>query len=138
MRLGIRILNSDATLNNHYELERLSIYKGETATLVVQLWDEEKGIRYIPAAGATLYVEISRFPEYFGDVNNTRTTRDYSVRQNATQPFSDDKSIWSLPLPASATANMTSSAVRFTLTEGASVRIATVQQAIEAVHSEEA
>lgn len=132
MRLGVKLLNSDAQLNNFYELTVLYINKGDTTSLVFQLLDLEKKIRYVPAAGATVQVKISRFPEYFPSDTGQRVTTDFTISTNAANPFPLDTSIWAIPLSALQTAHITSSAVQFILTEGAVVRNAVVPMMIQA------
>jgi hypothetical protein len=66
------------------------------------------GRRYVPAAGATLSVTIENIDD------NKKVVR------TATQPFSQDGSIWSLPILATDSIRG-SPQMRLTLTEGAKV-----------------
>jgi hypothetical protein len=135
MRLGIRILQPDSLLNSLSEVQTLRIVKGETTNLVVQLWNEDVGIRYIPAAGATCVFAISRYPEVFAAANNARSTIDYTIQGNATLAFpSDDRSCWTMPLTAIQTQNIATSAIMVTLTESANVKIAVKPRAITAIN----
>ena len=54
MRLGIKLLNQSAQLNDFQYIDQLKIQKGDTSRLTFQLWDLEKDQRYIPPAGATI------------------------------------------------------------------------------------
>ena len=132
MRIAVKALNSDATLNNFEVLDQFNICKGDTAVLNFQLYDAEKGLRYIPAAGATLTITISRFPQYLPTPANARETVDYTITGSAANPFADDRSIWTFSLTALQTATLTSSAVKFVLTEGSVVRNVTVPMMISA------
>lgn len=139
MRLGVEILNSGATLNNFKTERNLVVGKGDTAKLVFRLVDLETGCRYVPSQDAEVLVTISRYPEYFPTVSGSRETRDYTIQDNASNPFADDRSIWQLPLTAEQTQTITSSAVRFTLTEnaGADVKNCVVPYAISAFNDGE-
>jgi hypothetical protein len=137
MRLGIQLLNIGATLNSFQQKSVVEIAQGETVDLMFQLVDKDQGLRYIPASGSTVYVEIARFPEAISQITNQRLTVDYSVRRNATSAFpSDDKSIWKLPLTAVDTGNMMSSNIRVTVTEGTKISIALLPQAIKIIPKE--
>ena len=138
MRLGIQLLNIGATLNDFDKKSFVEFAQGETVDLIFQLVNLDKaGLRYIPASGCTVFVEIPRFPEYFGTISNQRTTSDFSVRRNAVQAFPDDRSIWKLSLTANDTANMMSSNMRVTVTEGAKVSIGLLSQALKVFRSED-
>lgn len=132
MKLSVKLLNSDARLNDFYELKQLVIGKGDTAKLVIRLEDAEKQLRYIPAVGAQVQLTISRFPEYFATVAGTRETRDFTVQGNMQAPFSEDRSIWSFDLTIDQTQNIATSGIRVTLTESGQVKNAIVPFAIQA------
>ncbi len=136
MRFAINILNSGASLNSFKAVPFVEINRGETFDLFFQLIDKDQGLRYIPATGATLKVEIARLPEAFGTVSNIRQINDYSVRRFASNPFPEDKSIFKLSLTTTETQNMMSSNIRFTLNEGSLIRICLVPQAIKMIPGE--
>lgn len=103
--------------NNYNSFEYTSQWyaqEGETNTFYLQLSDKNKdglcnkGLRYIPASGATLSV---RFPSVDDDA-------EFSV--SATQPDSEDGSIWKVDLSNSQVPR--SGNVWFTLTEGGVTR----------------
>jgi len=130
MKLHVKLLNDAVTLNDFKEVAQIAIVKGETYDLYFQLTDKSKNsLRYFPSSGSTLKIDISRYTEYLATDDGVRQAVDYSVSSFATQPYSD-LSIWKLPLTATQTGNMTSGAVRFTLTEGSVVKIAIVPMAI--------
>jgi hypothetical protein len=133
MRLGIKLLNSSATVNQLQEISVLKIARGETADLVFQLVDlDQKGLRYIPAQGATVQISLPRNPDIIPDpgVGYGRVTIDNSINRTAGAAFADDRSIYKLPLLAADTKNLISTNIKVTVTEGASVKIATFAQAI--------
>ncbi len=137
MRLGIQLLNIGATLNDYDKKSFIEFAQGETVDVIFQLVNlDNAGLRYMPAAGCTVFVEIPRYPEYFGTISNQRTTSDYSVRRMATQAFADDRSIWKLSLSALDTSNMMSSNMRVTVTEGGKISIALLPQALKVIRSE--
>lgn len=138
MRLGVQMLDSFAQLNSFQKKETVELAQGETVDLYFQLIDKDQsGLRYVPAAGATVFVEIPRFSEVFPTMLNQRSTMDFSVRRFASQAFSLDSSIWKLSLAATDTANMMSSNIRVTVTEGSVVKIALLPQALKVFRSED-
>jgi len=140
MRLGLKLLNSNSSLNQISEIPFLRLARGETADLMFQIVDlDQKGLRYIPAAGATVKVQIPRSPQILPDPNgtNNRITADYSIDQAVSPAFADDKSIYKLPLLATQTATMISTNVRVVVTEGSQVKIATLTQAIKIIDNQE-
>jgi hypothetical protein len=137
MKLGIKILNTDPTLNNFKYQDQLHITKGSDVDFFFQLFDEDRQQRYMPAAGTTVAVAISRYVEYLATDSNVREEADYSVTGNATQPFPLDGSIWKFPLTAAQTANITSSAVKITMTEASKIKIVKKPMAIVSENASE-
>lgn len=137
MRFAIHPVKLES-LNSFKEANFIEINQGETIDFYFQLIDKDKdGLRYIPAAGATVYVEIPRFPDNFGTITNDRLTVDYSVRRNAVEAFpSDDRSLWKLVLIADDTQNMMSSDIRVTLTEGSKISKTLFIQGIKVIPRE--
>lgn len=121
MRLGIAMLNSNSTLNQLMYQNQLKINPGETATVYFQLvdLDQQSGNcpapRYIPAAGATM------------SVNMYSLDQAKSITKVATNPFADDKSIWSFNLTAADTQIAAGVNMKVTLTEGANIKIANAE-----------
>lgn len=137
MRIEAKILEFGATENDFKRVSQVTFSQDETIDLFFQFVDKDKdGLRYIPASSATVLVEIARFPEVFGTISNVREVKDFSVRQAAVEAFSGDRSVWKTPLTAIQTAEMMSSNVRITLTEGSEVKISLVQQALIVIPSE--
>lgn len=114
MNLSFRAINSDGTLNNFYQLDKINIVKENAATVRIQLIDLEKklkedALRYIPASGATMTVTF--FRSQTADV----------VTKNASNPFADDRSIWQVALTAAEAAKVSSGFLLVTLTEGSTI-----------------
>lgn len=137
MRLEVKMLSRSSTVNSIKYVPTVDFARGETLNLVFQLFDADTGIRYVPASGATLQVQIPRYLEYVPTIQDEPTPTDYSVNQAATQPFIGDSSIWSTPLTSSQTSKMTSQNVKFVLTEGSTVTIASVKYAIRVASDQE-
>jgi hypothetical protein len=114
MRLSITPLQDAQGVNDFIYATEIRSTVGDATELYFQLSDAEKnltqhgynpgGMRYIPAAGATLQVTLKNID------NRKQFTR------FATQPFPQDLSIWKVPVlatdPVSGTVSM-----KFVLTE---------------------
>jgi hypothetical protein len=114
MNLSFRAINSDGTLNNFQQIDKINIVKENAATVRIQLIDLEKKLkedhlRFVPASGATMTITFYR--SQTADV----------VTKNATNPFADDRSIWQVTLTAAEAAKVSSGFLLVTLTEGATV-----------------
>lgn len=123
MRLGIRILNSSSSLNYLSYLNQAQISPGETATVYFQLVDLEQGtpcgaLRYMSASGATVSIML------------TSLDQAKNITKVASNPFADDRSIWSFTLNALETVNAAGVNMKVTLTEGANVKIAIAEAAV--------
>lgn len=125
MKLGAIILDETSLLNDLKPKNQAEIIPGETAVVIFQLIDQLKvssdskwGQRYIPASGATLEATIK-------SLNSANT-----IVKGATQPFPDDKSIWQFTLTSAETQSMGGINMTLTLTEGASVRKALMNNVI--------
>lgn len=137
MRLEVRMLSRSSTVNSLKYVPTVDMARGETLSLMFQLFDADTGVRYVPAAGATVQVQVPRYLEYVPTLQGDASAVDYSVNQPATQPFSGDSSIWSTPLTSTQTAKMTSQNAKFVLTEGSVVTIASVKYAIRVASDQE-
>lgn len=137
MRLEVRMLSRSSSVNSLKYVSTVEFSRGETLSLMFQLFDADTGVRYVPAPGAMLQVQIPRYLEYIPTMQDEPTPTDYSVNQAATQPFAGDSSIWSTPLTASQTSKMTSQNVKFVLTEGSNVTMASVKYAIRVASDQE-
>lgn len=131
MRLKASLLNSDLTLNNFKHLSVIKVERGETLDLVIQLMDADRGIRYIPEAGATVEIQIPRSVSVLADANSQRTYADNSIVRPAVTPFAEDRSIWKIPLAESDTSKLVSTSIRVVVTEASGKKICVLNQAIQ-------
>lgn len=132
MRLALKILNSDASLNTFTYLNQLSITRGETTNLVFQLCDKDQNMQRV-MAGSSATVEISIPRSYVvaaSPSGSTRTTTDYSIARTASPLNAGDRSIWFIALSADDTKTLISNSINVTLTDGANVSIASLNAAI--------
>ena len=99
MLLSARFLNDVASVNSFEAASALELFAGDDQTFYFQIVDlsldrsdqgfSPQGRRYMPVTGATLYVTLI-------NVDDAKVVRRY-----ASQPFTQDPSIWAIPLPAS-------------------------------------
>jgi hypothetical protein len=138
MKLGIQMLNNNAQVNSIQVIQNQKINQGESVNLVFQLIDKDQGgIRFLPSASSSALVEIARFPDVVATAFNQRNQVDFSVRRYASMLFpNDDRSIWTCPLSPADTANMMSSNLRVTVTDGNNTYIALLSMAIICTRSE--
>lgn len=120
MRLGIRMLNNISTLNNLIYVNQVRINPGENYTVYFQLVDldqqdpyqQKAPVRYIPIIGSTMNLNLTSI----NVLNN--------ISKIPTNPFTDDRSIWSFNLASSDTQIAAGVNMSVTLTEGSNIRIA--------------
>jgi hypothetical protein len=127
VRLSIRMLDSVANVNNFSYANQVSMTEGDSPLVYFQLIDLSQdradqgfvpaGRRYVPATGATVSV-------YFDHVDNAR-----KINRAATQPFSNDPSIWAVQLQAGDPLRGTVNLI-VTMTESGKVSKGILQQAI--------
>lgn len=110
MRLDIKMLDPTSTLNDIEYINELEIYPGETTTVMFQIVNKSNGIRYIPDSGAIVTAKLYSV----NDVNN--------ITKTATNPFVDDRSIWSFSLNAIETQKMAGVNMELTITEGTQIK----------------
>lgn len=110
MRLDIKMLDPTSTLNDIEYINELEVYPGETTTVMFQIVNKSNGIRYIPDSGAIVTVKLYSV----NDVNN--------ITKTATNPFVDDRSIWSFNLNAVETQKMAGVNMELTITEGTQIK----------------
>lgn len=139
MRLGIKLLNSDATVNSFRTQSMLRVARGETLDILIQLVDlDQNGLRYVPAAGSTVQINLPRNLQVVGSLTNTRTSVDHSISAPATMPFALDGSVWKVSLSAAQTASdLISTNLQAVVTEAGSVKIATLIQALKIIDGQE-
>lgn len=120
MLLSARMLDNVANVNTFSYVDQIEYYSGDPKVIYFQLIDASKnksiagfnpsGMRYVPAAGATLSVE-------FVNIDDSKKTT-----KTATQPYSGDLSIWTVSLGALDTGVSGTVSIKLTLTESPSVR----------------
>lgn len=138
MRLGIKLLNVGATLNQFQYANIIKIARGETLNLTFQLVDlDQNGLRYVPAAGATVQVQLPRSADQIKVDMQHRSVIDSTIDRPAAQAFSQDGSIWTLPLIAADTLSMVSTLIRVVVVEGPSSKIATLNSAIKIIDGQD-
>jgi len=124
MRLGIKMLNSGSGLNNLMYLNQVIVNPGDTATIMFQLVDlDQGGQRYIPASGSLV------------NVNLTSIDQSKNIAKIPTNPFTDDRSVWSFNMltTESAMAAGVNMSVKLTQTlpgPVTDVKTATAEQAV--------
>lgn len=122
MFLSGTILKNVQNVNSFVTTTEVKVRQGNPSTLYFQTVDKEqtdangRSLRYMPAVGASMTVSIP-------SISSVQT-----VNKVATQPFSQDPSIWAINILA--TDVMTTGNLIFTLTEGAVMRTAVIDGAI--------
>ena len=138
MRLGLRLLNAGATVNNHKQVDQVTIARGETLELCFQLVDEDQeGLRYVPGSAATVRFQIPRADQVIAAPMNTRQTVNNGVDRLAIPAWDGDRSCWKVALTAPETNQMVSGSIRATVTEGSSVKIASYTQGIKVIDGQD-
>jgi hypothetical protein len=121
MKLGLVLLKNVNSVNSFTEVDQLEVTSGNAFTLYFRLIDEdqpltESALRHIPASGASVSVLIKNIDE------------SYNIDRTASNPFPEDKSIFSMPILA--TDEIGSSTIDIKLTEGSNVSKASLKQAL--------
>ena len=135
MKLSIKLLDQDTALNNLIFISDISLHRGETTEVVIQLM--QNGQRYIPTDGAIVSIAIPRSTQAIPKNWNERESIDHSLIRQAEIKFVDDKSIWSIPLTSVETKTLISGAIVVTVSEGEKIRKAQVNQAIRIIDGQE-
>lgn len=99
----------------------VAVYALHAQSIYLRLWQSDLKERYIPAAGATLQV---KFPRAYtvGSTRATTPAADQSVTIAASNPYSNDTSIWKVDLTSSQADLVVGGGIQITLTEGATTR----------------
>lgn len=116
MIYSLKILNSEASVNDFYDIGAANIYKGSDAKVIMQIYQpDKKGIRYISLSGAVLTVDLQKSD---GTV----------LTKTLTNPFAaDDRSILQLVLTNVETADLISQNLIVKITEGPLISYAVLQ-----------
>lgn len=126
MRIGLRIVDTQSTLNNLKYLNQAYLNPGSTASVWFELVDLDTinqnnliGTRFIPTSAAVIQASIN-------SVNNAQI-----VSKVATMIFpNDDRSIWGFNLTAVDTANIGCVNLALTITDGANIYIVNADSVI--------
>lgn len=120
MVLSLKVLNEDATLNNFVDIGSAKIYKGSDAKLILQLFQPDRKIRYIPASGAVITVDF---------LKSDGTT----LTKTGTVPFADDRSIFQIVLSDLETVDIVSQNLIAKVVEGSDTSYAVMQSGLQMV-----
>lgn len=121
MVLTLKVLNSDATLNNWEDQGgSAQVVRGADSSLILQFVQVDRGIRYIPASGATTSLAL---------LNSDQSV----LTLSGSFPFADDRSIVQFSISAAQTANLISQNLVVTLVEGLSTNIAVLPLALQVI-----
>jgi hypothetical protein len=110
MTAGFRILDNVCNLNSFREADEITLRRGEATEICFMLksvdnsCEEAKEIRYIPPTGSTVTVT-------FNHIDSNKV-----ITRTATQKYSDDKSIYSVPILATDRLSFNSMSVKVTNT----------------------
>lgn len=115
MKLTAKLLNSDATLNSWIEISSVDFIPGEQKKIVLQLFELNEALRYMPNDAATLKLNF----------NKTDGTTLEKVAAKSFAP--DDRSIWNVTLLATETEDLFGGDIVFELTESGAVSKGLIQ-----------
>lgn len=126
MNLTMKVLNEDASLNNWQDMGgTVQIVRGADAKLILQLFQVDRKIRYIPTIAAAITMDF---------MNSDGTT----LSKTATFPFADDRSIIQIALTDSETANLISQNLIADIVEGSTTSIAILQMGLQMISPQQA
>ena len=120
----VKILTNVSSVNQYNVVSTLDV-RADSYTLdfYIQLWQSDMGIRYVPAAAATITIEFLRSDTV------ALVPVSQKVSKSATAPFAavtaggaDDRSIWKATLTQAEVAKITTGGFRVIVTEGTQVR----------------
>ena len=108
-----RLLNQDARLNDYQQIGGISYVNGDTIRVVIQLFNDELGVRHIPILAATVSLGVN-FSD--GTIQDTATN---SNNIPMTVLDADDRSIWMVDIVTNdAGANLSPTLASKTLVGG--------------------
>jgi len=138
MRLGIRLLNVGATVNNHVQVDEISIARGETLDIFFQFVDEDQdGLRFVPSASSTVRFQILRSDQVVAVAPSSRKNVNYGIDRQASVAWDGDRSCWKITLVSPETLQMVSGSIKATITDGSSIKIASYTQAIRIIDGQD-
>jgi len=125
MILTLKVLNEDASLNNWQDIGSAQIVRGSDAKLILQLFQADRKIRYIPDAAATITMDL---------LNSDGTT----LSKTATFPFADDRSIIQFTLSDAETALLIGQNLVVDVQEGSNTSIAVLSMGLQMISTQQA
>lgn len=118
--LTLKVLNSDAQLNSFIDIGSARVARGSDATLILQLIQPDKKIRFIPGASTVITVDLK---------NSDQTT----LTLTASFPFADDRSIIQVLISDTQTLNLISQRLIAKLVDGADIEFAILDFGLQMV-----
>lgn len=113
------MLNSSSSLNLLQSLNQVQINPGDTATVMFRLVDlDQAGERFIPITGSVMAVNLVSIDQA------------KNLSKVPTNPFADDRSIWSFNLSAAETQIAAGVNMSVKLTQVADIKTATAEASI--------
>ncbi len=100
------ILNSEASLNNHFKLGTKEFFPGDEFTIVIRIMDKEQEIRYVPDADVVLTV-------IFNNLDGT----ELEIEDADITVFENDRSIISIDISEAQSLNLAGGSFTFVLVE---------------------
>jgi len=119
--LKLKMLNSDATLNDFRDIGYLTFISGETLSVVMRIEQKAKNyIRYIPDAAATITIDL---------LKSDKTT----ITKTASFPFADDRSIIKFEISDSESPDIIGQDLKVKIVEGANISYAVLEKGIQRI-----
>jgi hypothetical protein len=100
--ISAKLLNSEASLNDYFFIESINFVPGENVTVNLQIYLNEKSIRYIPPVAATM--TLTFIDSTGADVDKTATVID-----------ADDRSMWTASVSQVESATLSGQNIEVTL-----------------------
>ncbi len=117
----LQMLNTDATLNNFFDIGSARFFAGKPVTLVMRILQPEKGnLRYVTDNAATFSINFT---------NSDGTT----LSKTPTILDSGDRSIVTITLTGAETANLVGQDLTLNIDESGNESVAILQMALKSV-----
>ena len=118
MKLTLDIVSDSPTLNAYNLSKSVQIVKGQTAKVILRLWQEDRKIRYIPSSSAVLTIDLKKSDQ---DV----------ITKTLTPTFADDRSIQEFSLSAAETTELISQNLVVKIVDGSDTYFAILQKGVQ-------
>lgn len=112
--LSLNIINSDSTLNSFNISGTKEFIGGEDIKLRMQLFQKDKGIRYIPDVAAVITLDLKLADETI-------------LVKTATFPFADDRSIIEINITDLESVDLISQTINVKINESGNITYAVLQ-----------